>query len=320
MAATVSTFISKGGQITTSGTCSSSFKRKLEIISTRFSTLSRFKHASIETLNGFTTEEGTPCFRPLTSKEVSAIQSLQDEINAELSVEENFIHLLTKKFITKQINMINDLTLESLNTNPLLCYALKFNNAEDFIKYNTYQAISRSIVTSMGYLVQDLLLYSNEYVYEGKNYEDGIKTKFDLVIDKLDEVKSFFEIKSGFNDLDKGQVKHYEEELDAVELQGNKAYIGITYGKKDAKTVTSGLLESYVKDWKEKTLVGKELWDYISGKENYYQTLINTINNTANVVLNNDSIVHKIDNKVILLLEDFHTNFSSIDDYYNSLW
>ena len=320
MAATVSTFINKGGQISMMGTCSPSFKKKLEVISFRFSTLQRFKNASIELLNSFTTEEGTKCFKPLTPKEESAIKSLQDEINVDWSIEKNFIRLLTKKFIAKQIRMIEELTIESLNTNPLLCYALKFDNAEEFVKYNTYQAISRSIVTSMGYLVQDLLLYSNEYIFEGKYYSEGDKTKFDLVIDKLDEVKTFFEIKSGFNDLDKGQIKHYEEELSIVEASGNKAYLGITYGKKDAKTVTSSLLETYVKDWKEKTLVGKELWDYVSGKRDYYLILTETISNTANAVLHNTSIVHKIDTKIDELVCVFESHYKSMDEYYNSLW
>lgn len=147
MAATVSTFINKGGQMTMTETCSPSFKKKLEIISFRFYTRHRFKDASIELLNSFTTEEGTKCFKPLTPKEESAIKSLQDEINVDWSVEKNFIHLLTRKFIAKQIRMIEELTIESLNTNPLLCYALKFDNAEEFITYNTYQAISRSIVS-----------------------------------------------------------------------------------------------------------------------------------------------------------------------------
>lgn len=54
--------------------------------------------------------------------------------------------------------------------------------------------------------MQNLLLYSNEYIFDGKTYEEGDKTKFDLVIDRLGEVKSFLEIKSGFNDMDAGQV------------------------------------------------------------------------------------------------------------------
>ena len=320
MAATIIAFLKKGGKISMQDSFSSSFKKKLEVIGSRFSTLKGFKSASIEKLNGFKTEEGSLCFKPLTPKEVNAIRTLQNEINEKLSIEENFIHLLTKDFIAKQIRMIDSQTVESLNTNPLLCYALKFDKAEDFIKYNTYQAISRSIVTSMGFLVQDLLLYSNENVYDGKNYSEGEHIKFDLVIDTLNGVKKFFEIKSGFNDIDKGQIMLYRDELSKVEASHNEAYLGITYGKKDSDTVTSGLLQTYVKDWQEKTLVGKELWDFISGKPNYHVTLINTINNTANAVLGNESIVSQMDKKVGQLVKEFETLYNSMDDYYNSLW
>lgn len=65
--------------------------------------------------------------------------------------------------------------------------------------------------------MQNLLLYSNEFIFDGKNYEEGGRTKWDLVIDRLGEVKSFLEIKSGFNDMDAAQVKHYGEEIRRVE-------------------------------------------------------------------------------------------------------
>lgn len=320
MAATVHNFVLKGGCIAYDGDAPAGLKSKLDAIGYAYHSLVAFKNATITEINDLKTKDGYPTIKALKPKEVDAIQKLQKEIDSSKSVQENFIKLLTKVFIKKQLALIDSIKFEDFNANPILCHALKLNNSEEFIKYNAYQAISRSIVTSMGYLVQDLLLYSNEYVYDGKDYPEGEKTKYDLVIDKLGEVKTFLEIKSGFNDMDAAQIKHYDAEFKKVESEHNKAYIGITYGKKDAKTVTSNLLEAYVKDWRNKTLVGKELWDFISEVPSYHEKLIQTIDETANVVLNNKSIVQKIEERITILKDDFDSKYPNIEDYYNSLW
>ncbi|MDE7388884.1 MAG: hypothetical protein K2M97_06505 [Muribaculaceae bacterium] len=172
----------------------------------------------------------------------------------------------------------------------------------------------------MGFLVQNLLLYSNEYVFDGKTYKEGDKTKFDLVIDKLGDVKSFLEIKSGFNDMDAGQVKHYADEIQLVEKDGNRGYIGITYGKKHDATVTAGLLKTYVPNWEQKTLVGKELWDFISENENYHTILIESINRVADTTLQNVSIIQKIEDRITELIRVFYSKYGNLSEYYESLW
>lgn len=320
MAATLQNLIEKGCNITFDGNASSSFKSKLKIIAAHFSTLRGFKEASIESIKNLRSIEGDRYFRNLTPKEVDAITSFQREIELDKTIVQNFIKILTKNFVSKQIAMLSSISIESFNANPILCTALNLKTPEEFVRYNAYQAIGRSIVTSMGFLVQDLLLYSNEYIYEGKNYAEGDKTKFDLVIDRLGEVKSFLEIKSGFNDMDAGQVKHYADEIRQVEEAGNRGYIGITYGKKDDNTVTAGLLKTYVPDWEDKTLVGKELWDFISENENYHTLLIESIDNVANSTLQNVSIVQKIEDRIGELIESFYTNYRSLNEYYESLW
>ncbi len=251
---------------------------------------------------------------------IAAITAFQNEIEEDKTIVQNFIKILTKNFVSKQIAMLSSLSRESFNANPILCTALNLKTPEEFVRYNAYQAIGRSIVTSMGFLVQDLLLYSNEYIFDGKNYAEGDKTKFDLVIDRLGEVKSFLEIKSGFNDMNAGQVKHYADEIKLVEDEGNRGFIGITYGKKDDNTVTAGLLKTYVPNWEDKTLVGKQLWNCISENENYHTLLIESIENVANTTLQNVSIVQKIEDRIAELIAVFYANYGSLSEYYESLW
>ena len=163
-------------------------------------------------------------------------------------------------------------------------------------------------------------MYSNEFIYAGKDYSAGQKTKWDIVLDKLGEVKSYFEIKSGPNDMDAAQIKHYDEEIKLVEDAGDKAFIGITYGKKDVKTVTTGLLETYVEDWRNKVLIGSELWDYISGNDNYHNILIEQIKSVAASCLSSGSIVPQIERRISELVCAFKRKYASIEEFYNNLW
>lgn len=320
MAATLYDLIMKGCSIYIEGSFNKGFENKLKLIASRFSTLSGFKSVSIKELNELRTHEGEKCFKNLTSKEQAAITTFQGEIDLNKNIAENFIKMLTKEFVSKQILMLSSLSIDKFNVNPILCRALNLRTVEEFVRYNAYQSIGRSIVTSMGFLVQNLLLYSSEYVFDGKHYDEGDKTKFDLVIDGLDEVKSFIEVKSGFNDMDKGQVKHYAEEIRLVEEAGHRGYIGVTYGRKEDNTITAGLLRTYVPEWENKTLVGRELWDFISGRENYHQILIENIESVANTVLSDVSIVQKIESKVEELITEFTSLYDSLDAYYESLW
>lgn len=320
MAATLTEFIKRCGAIYIDGNPTKSNKQKFNAIGCYYSTLHGFKYASIEDFNNLTTIEGERCFSPLTPKERQALLLLQADCDTNLSLEQNFIKILTKDFIRKQAKAIDNITIEELNANPLLCRALKLNTPEEFIKFYAYSALSRSIVTSMGYLVQDLMLYSNTNVYDGKNYPESYGTKWDVVIEGLDGVRSYIEVKSGPNDMDKTQILSYDKAIMKVLEHHEKAFLGITYGKPDGNYVSTSILETYVENWRDKTLIGKELWDYISGNESYHEILMNTIQETAEAFLGNESLIEKIDNKIEILLADFQLNYGSMENFYNSLW
>lgn len=178
MASTIAEFVTKGTSIFYEGNLSARSKEKFLCIGARYATLQAFKRATPETFNGFRTEEGKRCFTPLTPKETHAITALQEATNETLSLKENFIVLLTCNFIRKQTEMLRTMDIDSLNPNPILCTALNLNTPEDLITYCAYAAITRSIVTSMGFFVQDLLLFADEQVYDdGKLYAEGNKTK-----------------------------------------------------------------------------------------------------------------------------------------------
>lgn len=320
MASTLNEFIVKCGSIYYDGNITKSNKEKFNAIGCNYATLCGFKEANIEDFNSLTTQDGKRCFSPLTEKEREALSQLQVDCDTNITLEQNFIKILTKDFIHKQIKAIDNITLEKLNANPLLCRALKLNTRDEFIKFYAYSALSRSIVTSMGFLVQDLMLYSNTNVYDGKYYSESYGTKWDVVIEGLNGIKSYIEVKSGPNDLDKTQILAYDKAIKKVLDNNEKAFLGITYGKPDGKYVSTSILETYVENWKDKTLIGKELWDYISGDESYHETLMNIIQETAEAFLGSESLIEKIDNKISSLSNDFDADYGSMEDFYNSLW
>ena len=320
MASTLTEFITKCGSIYYDGATTKNNKEKFNAIGCHYATLNGFKHASIDDFNNLTTVEGERCFKPLTAKEQQALLQLQNDCDIDITLEQNFIKILTKDFIRRQGKAIENITLEGLNANPLLCRALKLNTPNEFVKFYAYSALSRSIVTSMGFLVQDLMLYSNTNVYDGKNYPESYGTKWDVVIEGLDGIRSYIEVKSGPNDLDKTQILSYDRAIKRVLENNEKAFLGITYGKPDGDYVSTSILETYVDNWREKTLIGKELWDYMSNDELYHETLMNTIQETAEAFLGNESLIGKIDNKIASLLIDFDNQYGTMDNFYNSLW
>lgn len=201
MAATTQELIKKGFQIH-SKTTSRGLKEKIEMIASHYGNISSFLKASRQDLNVLVFKIGDLRFS-LTDADFAKLQAFQQSglLDAKLSIQQNFIVVLTTQFINRQLEMIDSMRLETLNVNPILAGALNLNNASDLIRYYTYQAISRSMVTSVGFLVQDLLLYSSDFVLEGKYDELGEVTKWDIVVEKLDEVKAYLEVKSGTNDL-----------------------------------------------------------------------------------------------------------------------
>lgn len=317
MAATISEYLVKAASY---NNASQGFQKKIRTLGDQFSTLHGFKAASVEAMESIKNQEGFPLIKPLTDKEKNLINLIKQDIDDTVSLEDNFIALLTARFIRKQTKMLSDMSLEDINTNPLLCNALKLETVPELVRYNVYALATRSIVTSMGYLVQDLLLYSSSDVFDGKEYREGKNSKWDIVVERLDAVRSYIEVKSGPNDLDAAQVKNYKAEIRAVERKGHKGYIGITYGKRDANTITLNLFRQYLDNWEERTLIGSELWDYVSENESYHEELMSMIKQTASLVLQEQSVVSLIEQKIDVLIDAFDATYGSIDEYLAKLW
>lgn len=295
-------------------------KKKAKIIASHFNDLAVFLSATAKDFSSikFIGGEGLD----LRKKDLEFIREIQasDLISPKLNSQQNLCKIATELFIKRQLVMIEDLTLVDLNCNPILISALKLQTPSAVVKFYTYQAVGRSIVTSLGSLVQNLLLYSGENIYDAKDEESVVGTKWDLVKQKAGEIRAWIEVKSGPNDLDKAQILHYQKAIEAIEKKGERAFIGETYGKRAAKTMTHGLYKQYLPDWEKRTLIGTELWDFISDDPAYHEKLIKLLTETAKVFLGDHSLVEVIEGKAMELTKDLEKKHKTVSSFISTLW
>jgi hypothetical protein len=203
MAATVQNLIKKSFNILLGGQ-TRLFDQKIDLITGHCGSIKAFLNITKADCEKLVFVIDEPQIK-LTARDYEKITALQESglLDIRLTIAENFVKILTQEFVARQLEMIENMNLASLNINPILAGALNFNNEADLIRYYAYQAISRSVVTSMGFFVQNLILYSSEFVHDGKDDALGEQTKWDTVVEKINAVKAYLEIKSGPNDVNK---------------------------------------------------------------------------------------------------------------------
>jgi len=247
----------------------------------------------------------TPSNRKILDK--NDIDNIINTVRAEIfnkgyTTLEIYIYIISSKYVNNWIKIVNGLKLEDLNINPLLVTSLNLNTPNELIRFSVYASAIRSIVTSMGYLVENFLLATSKDVEEPEKTWDIIKTD-------QNGKKHYIQVKSGPNDMNYDQIRTWAEEIENVEKEGNKGYIGITYGKRDNKTVTFSLLEQYLKDWENKTLIGRELWEFLSGDKIFIDRVISTLRKVALDILKTDSMITVIESSIERITRDFIEKF-----------
>lgn len=274
-----------------------------------FSTLEEFLETPEELFHqGFRSLTGKLTLN-LSNEDIENIVKLQasGHLSPDISIRENFLSAISRHFTRKQIDMIQSLSLDQLTPNPFLISALGLNTPREVITLNVYMRAGRSVVTSMGSFIEDLLVASSDTAHKVKRGWD---------IRKIDDSgpDHWIQIKSGPNDMDKDQIEFWAGKIADLEGEGEKGYIGITYGTRDMETVTLGLLESYLPDWEIKTLIGRELWDFVGDDEKFHEEVCVILREAAHQVLNQRTFVGEIDSKASALEEEFIDRFGQGGD------
>lgn len=243
----------------------------------------------------------------LTEQEISRIIEIRalSYLDAGASIPQNFLGAISRAFTKRQMEMINSLDLSKLSPNPLLVKALNIHTPEELVKVNVYMVVTRSIVTSMGFFVEHLLLASADSIEKGPR-----GSGWDLVKKKDGDIH-WIQVKSGPNDMDKDQIVYWSEKIAEKISEGDRAYIGITYGKRTNETVTFGLMKQLLPDWEMKTLVGRELWDFVSEDPAYHAKLFDTLRRSAQQVLQERSICEEIDKCIERTIGEFTSAYGA---------
>jgi|SRR5882672_6450995 len=162
---------------------------------------------------------------------------------------------------------------------------------------------SRSIVTSMGFYLEQLVWASSDDIEKAPRDSNW---DFKLTRGGRDH---WLQIKSGPNDMDKDQISHWAKRIEEKISAGGEAYLGFAYGKKSAVSVTLGLLKQYLPDWEMRVMVGKDLWHFVSGDPQHHTRLCTILRQAALTVLHKASIVSELNKAVKRITAEFEAKY-----------
>lgn len=265
-----------------------------------------FADGGIEEFLETTSEELTAMMSPkgrtlLKSGEPQRVEAASRAYDRSIGVRENWISLLAERFTAKQLETINSLNLGSLSINPFLVSSLKLEEPDDVVRFNVYQTATRSIVTSMGNAIEDIALRSGGERIEQRN------SGFDLKKTIGDET-FWIQIKSGTNTMNADMVRYFREKVGQKEKESerNVARLGLTYGKKEQ---VSGQIRGNLPHFDERVIVGRELWEFISGEERHHEKVLDAMEQAAQKTLGSDSVIDAIEDSIARIKAEFRAKY-----------
>ncbi|KKL94418.1 hypothetical protein LCGC14_1864860, partial [marine sediment metagenome] len=243
---------------------------------------------------------------------VSKIAKKIKLINRILSVSRNFQQSIGRKFLSKIILNLRNIELDQLRPNPFLIKLMNLNKVDDIIQFIIFQRADRSIVTSFGTCLEFLVSASGA---------EKLARGFDVLKIK-DNEKHYIQVKSGTSDMDKDQIESWGENIEQIENEGHHGYIGMCYGRRDdPKAISLNLMKAYLPEWERKTLVGKELWEFVSDDETYHEIVLKSLEEAAKQILENRSILDEIESAAEKLILEFQSKFGeNIEDYIKTIF
>ncbi|WP_445176780.1 PmeII family type II restriction endonuclease [Microcoleus sp.] len=275
---------------------------KSRSFASHFAELEEFLNLQAQTLrNGISSISGKTALR-FTCDEIERILVFisSDKLSLQLTIAENFLASICRDFTGRQLAMVENMTLGKIHPNPFLIRALNLNTPEEVVRLNVYMTAIRSIVTSMGFFIQKLLISCSESA-ESPPEESG----WDAIKTTTDGEKCWIQVKSGPNDMDKDPIVYWAAKIEEKIQEGDRAYIGIAYGKRTNKTVTLGLLKQILPNSEMITLIGRELWDFVSEDTRYTVNLFEVLRQSASQVLAQSSIDEAIERCSDRLIAEF---------------
>lgn len=101
--------------------------------------------------------EGKKLFR-IQQKTIDKLKTAFESLDKTKSIEELYYNSIGRFFIKRQIINIEDLKLETITPNPFLIRSMNITKVGELIEFIVQSRITRSIVTSFGYVFEDILV------------------------------------------------------------------------------------------------------------------------------------------------------------------
>ncbi len=248
----------------------------------------------------------------LTEEQIINLITEKALLPKDLTIQETWVFHLGREFLKSQIKMVLSLSVQDFDINPLLAKALSLDTPRKVISFNVYQTITRSVVTSWGVVVEEIAKFvgckDNDFIIEGKT-----GTNFDLV-KGIDGVDYYIQIKSGPNTMNVGMVTSLNEAIEKLEAgkPNSQGILGMTYGTRDR---ISNQILGNLKNSDKKMKIGRELWDFISEKEDFHKRLFELLDISSKGLLEK-SFIELIESKITEFETYWNENYKdmSIDE------
>lgn len=223
-------------------------------------------------------------------------------------VRDAWIFLIGKDFLVSQIQTLESFSLAEMDINPLLMKVLDLNTPREIIEFNLYQSVTRSVVTSWGSAVEKLVARCGAVRFEtsGKTGRAGRRPD---IIKSDGKTDYYIQIKSGPNTMNVDMVNSLNEVIKEYKEKSpkNQFILGMTYGKRNR---ISGQISANLTDFEKNTLIGRELWDFISEKENFHRKIFALLDKSAKNV-SKMSFEDRLELKIEELTAEWDAKFKS---------
>ncbi|MCK5581750.1 MAG: hypothetical protein KAJ18_10825 [Candidatus Omnitrophica bacterium] len=233
-----------------------------------FDSFDDFIKASVKDLSKVVNSKGKSI---LNDDKIKDLLLAKKELPSGLKITEVWIYFLAKQFIRNQVVSLQRMQLDDIEINPLLAKVLVLQTPADIIRFNIYQSVTRSVVTSWGSMVERMLKFSG---CELEDFKIGIKGREPDLVKKYQGKTYCLQIKSGPNTMNVDMVESLNKVIVEIEKKGCVGLLGMTYGRKDS--VSQQILGN-LKDASAKIKMGRDLWDFISETKNYHVKVIDII-------------------------------------------
>lgn len=214
-----------------------------------------------------------------------------------------------QNFLNRAVKIINELSAESMIAesaiNPFLAKALGFNDFDSLARFYVYQRVGRSLVTSFGMKLEDVV----------KAILEGEKGDWWDVVKKKSGKEYFISVKSGPRDMNKDQTVEFSRRAKQIMEKNSKAkpIIGMAYGKNVWPVIVSTLKKEGL-DPNKHALAGKKLYEELTGDKDYYKKLLDLVVKIELKATRGKTILEMLDLKVKEIANDFKKKYKNVDD------